>query len=231
MTTAHARVCEREGILRAMSPQRIRAIQSGAARDLVARLLRAGTCGISAAYARAAVARNRRFDVDASKSTRVDRKVISVGNLTAGGTGKTPVVAWLAKRLFALDERPAILTRGYKSKDGKSDEATLLESELSQLEPNSSISPVPIGVDPDRISKARSLLETHPDISVFILDDGFQHRKLARDFDLVLIDATNPFGFDHVLPRGLLREPVDGLKRAHAVLITRAAQVDSATLE
>lgn len=214
-----------------MSPQRIRAIQSGAAGDLAARLLRAGTSGVSSIYSIVVDRRNRQFELDGKKSHRIDRKVISVGNLTAGGTGKTPVVAWLARRLFALGEKPAILTRGYKSRGGTSDEAQLLESELKQLDPNSPASPIPIGVDPDRIKKARSLLESNPEITVFILDDGFQHRKLARDFDLVLIDATNPFGFDQLLPRGMLRESVDGLKRAHAVLITRSNQVDRSMID
>src|SRR5690606_20598353 len=84
---------------------------------------------------------------------------------------------------------------------------------------------VPVQANPDRVAGARAVLERRPDVSLFLLDDGFQHRRVRRDFDLVLIDATSPFGHGRVLPRGLLREPVAGLRRASAVLITRSGLV------
>jgi tetraacyldisaccharide 4'-kinase len=134
--------------------------------------------------------------------------VVSIGNITTGGTGKTPVTRWLAEKLIAAGLRPAVLLRGYKG----GDEQKLLQSQLPSI---------PVHANPSRIDGAQEVLKTEK-IDLFILDDGFQHRKIHRDFDLVLIDASNPFGFGHVLPRGLLREPMDGLSRAHAFLITHA---------
>jgi tetraacyldisaccharide 4'-kinase len=142
---------------------------------------------------------------------RVGRPVVSVGNITTGGTGKTPVVGWLVEKLIAAALRPAILLRGYKG----GDEQRMLIAQL----PGALVEP-----DPNRVDAARRVIREHPDVDVFVLDDGFQHRRIHRDFDVVLIDATNPFGFDHVLPRGLLREPLDGLARASAFLVTHAHQ-------
>jgi tetraacyldisaccharide 4'-kinase len=109
--------------------------------------------------------------------------------------------------------------RGYNpSKLGISDEASLV-GEIVRVMPNS-----------DRVAGASEALREKPDTDVFILDDAFQHRAVERDFNLVLIDATSPFGFGHVLPRGMLREPMSGLKRADAVLVTRANQVSNERL-
>jgi tetraacyldisaccharide 4'-kinase len=116
--------------------------------------------------------------------------------------------------------------RGYKSVGGVSDEQRMLERTLNLIDQP----PIIIRANPDRFAGGTDVLREHPEVDLFVLDDGFQHRKLARDFDLVLVSATDPFGFEHVHPRGLLREPLCGLKRADAVLITRADGVDSAAL-
>lgn len=159
---------------------------------------------------------------------RLDRPVISVGNITTGGTGKTPVVHWLCERLRAVGHRPAVLMRGYKAAAGeRGDEERLLDGLLNR----DGEAPVPIGAGADRLARGAEVLRERPQISVFVLDDGFQHRRLARDFELVLIDAANPFGFGHVLPRGLLREPLRGLGRADALLITRVGSMDDPGLE
>ncbi|MHC4561421.1 MAG: tetraacyldisaccharide 4'-kinase [Planctomycetota bacterium] len=144
------------------------------------------------------------------KSHGVDAPVISVGNITAGGTGKTPMVAWVAGQLARAGRRPAIITRGYKARGGKSDEAEML----------CCLCDCPIIVNADRVAGAKTAIVAGAD--TIILDDGFQHRRLRRDLDIVLIDALNPFGFDYVLPRGLLREPPGALKDAHAIVITRS---------
>lgn len=157
--------------------------------------------------------RNRRFDRGIGVK-RLPRPVISVGNITAGGTGKTPVVRWVCEKLMAMGAHPAVLLRGYKSVEGLSDEQQLLQEQLGGS--------VIVKANPNRFEGGQSVLAGHSEIDVFVLDDGFQHRRLARDFDLVLIDATRPFGFNHVHPRGLLREPLDNLRRASAVLITRS---------
>jgi tetraacyldisaccharide 4'-kinase len=112
--------------------------------------------------------------------------------------------------LLGAGRHPAILCRGYKG----GDESRMLQDELG--------SSVPIQANPNRIEGAVRVLRAHPPVDVLLLDDGFQHRKIRREFDLVLISAANPFGFDHVLPRGLLREPLSGLSRASAFLITHA---------
>lgn len=198
---------------------------SGQERALPARLLRGAMSAAEPIYSAAVSRRNRRFD-EGVGVRRLPRQVISVGNITAGGTGKTPVVRWLAGRLREAGRHPAILLRGYKSKDGLSDEQRMLDVSL-----NSPGQPrIIVQANPDRFDGGGDVLRDHPDVDVFVLDDGFQHRKLARDFDLVLISATHPFGFNHVHPRGLLREPLASLRRASALLITRANEVDRQAL-
>ena len=189
-------------------------IISGRRRGVLAAAARVGLGMLEVPYRLAVQKRNAAFDAGRGVH-HAPRPVVSVGNLTAGGTGKTPTVAWLARKLAEHGHRPAILMRGYKAKPGeKGDEQQLLESLLADVG-------VPVYADADRVGLARRATEERPDIDVFVLDDGFQHRRLGRCFDLVLIDRTQPFGHGHVLPRGLLREPASGLSRASAVLITR----------
>jgi tetraacyldisaccharide 4'-kinase len=151
-----------------------------------------------------------------------------VGNIPTGGTGKTPVVQWLANELRSRGQQPAILLRGYAAVSGhQSDEAQVLDEGLNlegQLK-------IPVQPNPSRVQAAADVLRDHPQTTHFILDDGFQHRKARRDFNLVLISATQPFGYGHVLPRGLLREPLGGLARADAFLITRCSLVDDGELQ
>ena len=145
--------------------------------------------------------------------------VISVGNITTGGTGKTPMVAWIVRRLSQAGRRPAIVMRGYRAAKAapdaapRSDEAELLAH----------LTGAPVIVEPDRLAGARRAAEAGAD--VVILDDGFQHRRLRRQLDIVLIDAVEPLGFGHCLPRGLLREPPAALADADAVVITHADEV------
>ncbi len=134
-----------------------------------------------------------------------------MGNLTVGGTGKTPMVLWIAERLAAEGKKAAILTRGYRGTDDanspgvpQSDEVALLRERLSGK--------VQIGVGADRF-KNGEVLARHG-VDWFVLDDGFQHLKLSRDADVVLVDATDPFGGGMTLPAGRLREPVSALRRA-----------------
>lgn len=178
---------------------------------------------LPAALWRAASAlRNSAYDRGLLPAARVDAPVVSVGNLTVGGTGKTPMVAWIVRELGRRGLRAGILSRGYGARDaaGRSDEARL----LARLCPDA-----PHELDPDRVRGARRLVDRGVD--AVVLDDGFQHRRLARDLDLVLVDACRPFGLAAprgggapvraLLPRGLLREPPAGLARAHALVLTR----------
>lgn len=159
--------------------------------------------------------RNGAFDRGWRRSQSAPVPVVSVGNLSVGGTGKTPCVETVARFYSSLELRVAILSRGYGAQAGMNDEALVLEQNLPD---------VPHLQGADRTALAQVAVE-ELESEVLVLDDGFQHRKLRRDLDLVLIDATNPWGHGYLLPRGLLREPVGGLKRAHAVLLTRCDQV------
>ncbi len=154
------------------------------------------------------------------RSQRVEVPVVSIGNLTVGGTGKTPCVEYVAGFYRQRDCRVSILSRGYGGTSGHNDEALVLYANLND---------VPHLQDPDRVRMARIALE-ELESEILVLDDGFQHRRLARDLDLVLIDATLPWGYGYLLPRGLLREPVGSLRRAHLALLTRCDQVEPAQL-
>jgi tetraacyldisaccharide 4'-kinase len=162
-------------------------------------------------------ARNWRYDKQWSEIQRVEVPVISVGNLTMGGTGKTPMVAWLARWFRKRGVRVTLISRGYGASAGaRNDEALELEQQLSD---------VPHLQNPDRVAAARVAIE-ELECQMILLDDGFQHRRLARNLDIVLLDACEPFGYGHVFPRGMLREPISGLRRAHVVALTRADMAD-----
>jgi len=189
------------------SEQRYVELISGRASGAAATTLRAALAAGEPLYAAVTALRNLLYARGVLASYHLAQPVISVGNITTGGTGKTPVVRWLVQRLLEAGLHPAVLLRGYKG----GDEARLLQEQLPAAV---------VEANPSRVEAARRVQARSPDIDVFVLDDGFQHRRIRRDFDLVLIDASNPFGFGHVLPRGLLREPLRGLNRADALLIT-----------
>jgi tetraacyldisaccharide 4'-kinase len=147
--------------------------------------------------------------------------VVSIGNLTLGGTGKTPMVEHVCRRLRARDLRVAIASRGYGAGAGPNDEALVLEDNLPDC---------PHLTGPDRVMLARISVE-ELDAQILVLDDGFQHRRLARDLDIVLIDALDPFGGGRLFPRGLLREPIRSLRRANLVVLSRADLVPASERE
>jgi tetraacyldisaccharide 4'-kinase len=153
---------------------------------------------------------------------RLNRPVISVGNLTVGGTGKTPMVICLAERFLAEGKRVGILTRGYKGAAGTSDEIELMKFRLQHR-------PV-FGVGADRFANGKEL---EPGVDLFLLDDGFQHLQLARDADILLVDASQPLARQQMLPTGRLREPVSAMTRADILVFTRTETVPgtSAALE
>jgi tetraacyldisaccharide 4'-kinase len=174
------------------------------------------TLPLSWAYRGVIAARNAKFDRGIGVH-RLDRPVISVGNITTGGTGKTPMVAWIARLLIEHGCTPVIAMRGYKSQPGAmSDE----EAEYRDLLPD-----VSVLANPDRIAALHEFLPTHPEVKCIILDDGFQHRQIHRDLDLVLIDASAETFRDRLLPAGNLREPLVNLKRADAVIVTHAPSI------
>ncbi|MEM1329797.1 MAG: tetraacyldisaccharide 4'-kinase [Planctomycetota bacterium] len=156
--------------------------------------------------------RNRRFN-RGEGVTRLEVPVLSVGNLSMGGTGKTPMVRRLVEWIRDGGGRPCIAMRGYGAKPGDSDEAQEYQDRLPG---------VPVVAQPDRLAGLRPLLASRDGPSCVVLDDGFQHRRIARSLDLVLLDASRDPFEDDVLPAGWLREPVSALARADATVITHA---------
>jgi tetraacyldisaccharide 4'-kinase len=174
-------------------------------------LQRAGLWLCSIPYGLAVRFRNWLFDHGWKKSKRAEVPVVSIGNLTVGGTGKTPCVEHVARFYRERGLQVAILSRGYGSEQGRNDEALVLEENLPD---------VPHLQGPERAELARVAVE-ELESELLILDDGFQHRRLWRDLDVVLIDATLPWGHGYLLPRGLLRESRGSLRRADVAVLTR----------
>ncbi|MDA7977355.1 MAG: tetraacyldisaccharide 4'-kinase [Pirellulales bacterium] len=199
-----------------LSAEEFHAIVSGQRRGFCAGAWRCALRVVEAPYAWAMRWRNRRYDRGNAESFRVDVPVISVGNITLGGTGKTPAVEWIARWLRRHDVRVTIVSRGYGAEDGaRNDEALELEQKLPD---------VPHLQNADRVAASQMAIEEF-EAQCILLDDGFQHRRLKRDLDIVLLDALEPFGFSHVFPRGLLRESLTGLARADVILLTRCDAV------
>lgn len=171
---------------------------------------------LSLVYGAIVLVRNGLYARGLLKQKRLGAGVISVGNLTVGGTGKTPMVIWLAEQFLAQGKHVAILSRGYRGEAGTSDEIELMKYRLQGR--------VAFGIGKDRFATGRQLGSQHVD--VFILDDGFQHRRLARDVDIVLIDSSQPLGGQALLPAGRLREPVAALSRADLIVFTRAENTE-----
>ncbi len=199
--------------------QRFLALISGPPKSLGSRLLRGILRIASWGYRCGAGFRNSLFDLGIKRTHSAPVPVISVGNITTGGTGKTPTVAMLVGMLQKLGHRPGLISRGYRELSaGGNDEARVLEL----LCPGT-----PHVQNRDRVAAAHEVA-ADDGCTVIIADDAFQHRRLGRDLDIVLIDALNPWGHGALLPRGLLREPVSGLRRANVVMLTRADLVDDA---
>jgi tetraacyldisaccharide 4'-kinase len=183
---------------------------------------------LSVLYSLAARTKAWGYERGIFRKRKLPGQVISVGNLTVGGTGKTPMVLAIAEHLAAQGRQAAILTRGYRGTVEKgmngvpqSDEVALLRERLAGR--------AQLGVGADRY-KAGMVLSKHG-VDWFVLDDGFQHLKLSRDADVVLVDATDPFGGGMLLPAGRLREPLGALRRANIVVITRSVQAPSPAIE
>lgn len=193
-----------------------------------------------ALYSAAISARSIGYEKRFLKTHEVAVPVISVGNITVGGTGKTPLVQWLAQRLADSGRTVCILTRGYRRENPKQqvavsdgeqilsnlahsgDEAMMLAESLQGRSA--------VLCDADRIAAATWAVD-HLHSDVLLLDDGFQHRRLARDLDIVTIDASNPFGNEHLLPAGILREPIKNLDRADCIVLTRSSDRETELIE
>lgn len=193
-----------------------------ASRTLPAMAARGALRALSVLYGAGATLKNVLFDVRVRRGAQCEATVVSVGNLSAGGTGKTPLVALLANAAMSSGKRVAILTRGYRRRGGapgEGDEVKLLR----RLVPG-----VTIVVDADRVRGASACVRAGADL--ILLDDGFQHRRLRRDLDIVLLDAKDPFA-GGLLPLGLLREPERGLRRAAILILTRCDRAGEARVQ
>lgn len=194
---------------------------------------------LSAIYGWVMTLRNALYDRGVFETHDLGARTISIGNITTGGTGKTPLVAYVASILAERGEKVCILTRGYGRKDPKkrilvSDGSEVLVDALTGGD-----EPVELGykllgkaiviADADRVAAAEWAKRKFG-VTAFVLDDGFQHRKAKRDVDIVCIDATDPFGGGEVLPSGRLREPIENLLRADVVVVTRADLVNESQI-
>jgi 3-deoxy-D-manno-octulosonic-acid transferase len=173
--------------------------------------------------------KRRRYLHYAASVPPVAVPVVSIGAITVGGSGKTPFTTYLAARLHEAGHSPAILTRGYRRRSPARDLVfppgakvpAAFTGDEAQIFLRRAIAPIGIGAN--RYETAQILRYQFPSTDVLLLDDGFQHARLNRDFDIVLIDGLDPFGGEEVVPLGRLREPLDALRRAHAFIVTRAS--------
>lgn len=194
---------------------------------------------LAAGFGLGVALRRAAYDRGWLKAQRLRRPVISVGNLTVGGTGKTPLVAYIARRLFERGLKPAILTRGYGRRDS---------AKLVVLEPGLGRAPDPrqVGDEPALLARklpdvsivigadryqAGALAEEQFGVDAHILDDGFQHWALKRDVDIILIDVTHDLSEWALLPAGRLREPASALERADIIVLTRTDLADARSVE
>ncbi|MGI8669463.1 MAG: tetraacyldisaccharide 4'-kinase [Aridibacter sp.] len=182
-------------------------------------------------YGKIINARNSFYENNRLKSFSLGVPTISIGNITVGGTGKTPLVAFVAEILSEKGEKVCIISRGYKREnenkrvlvsDGEKILADVREAGDEPFElANKLLGKVFVMADANRVEAGLWAKEKFG-ITAFVLDDAFQHLKVKRDLNIVTIDATNPFGNDKTLPAGILREPLENLNRADLIIITRA---------
>lgn len=197
-----------------------RALVQGDLAGPTAAAMRAGLSLLSIPYRCGVTIRNWMFECGLKPTYRASVPVVSIGNLTLGGTGKTPAVEYVTRFYRARGRRAGILSRGYGGTSGHNDEAILLREGLPD---------VPHLQQADRVALARAAVEEQG-CEVLILDDGFQHRRLHRDLDIALVDATEPLAKSRLFPRGLLREPLKCLGRAGLVILTRCDQASRGAL-
>ena len=183
--------------------------------------------------------RNKLYDFNILKVNRVENaELICIGNITVGGTGKTPAVQYFADKMIKENKKVAVLSRGYNGKrkedpmivrDENKIYATSLEAGDETYLHSLNLM-IPVVVSKNRFLGAKLLKEKY-NVDIIILDDGYQHRKLYRDKNILLIDATNPFGGGFLLPKGRLRESLGGIKRANEIIISKTNYVDEKTVQ
>lgn len=198
-------------------------------------LARTGLLALSGLYGAVVNIYRAGFDLGLLSVTRLPCPVVAIGNITVGGTGKTTTVRWLVRTLREWGVQPAVLSYGYRAGASKAEKnaATVVAGpeglrvpvEVSGDEPQMlarSLPGVPVLIGRKRIKSGRRACEEF-NAEACVLDDAFQYWRLAKDLEIVLLNATNPFGYGRLLPAGMLREPLRGLRRADAVILTHAA--------
>ena len=207
---------------------RIYAILTGQSAGVISSVFRIILMPLSWVYGLAMMVRNYFYDRKILTSLNLDCGVISVGNIVAGGTGKTPIVIWLAKHFRNSGYRVAIILRGYKRK-AKSETGIVSDGTKTLLSPEESgdeafmialeLPEIPVLVSKNRYKAGIEAIRKWK-TQVIILDDGFQHQQLKRDLDIVVMDSKHPFGNGQLLPAGILREPKRSLQRVDLLLLT-----------
>ena len=193
----------------------------GQQRGFIAALIKSTLSAFTYPYSAVLNTRDFLYKNGVVKSTRLPVKVISIGNITTGGTGKTPLVESMARCLLEKNKKVAILSRGYggnnslqENNDNVNDECLILRENLQD---------VTVLAGKDRVSNGEKAIR-ESGVDCLLLDDGFQHLKLKRDLDIVVIDSLNPFGGENLIPRGSLREPLKNLGRAGLFIISHCNQ-------
>jgi tetraacyldisaccharide 4'-kinase len=216
-----------------------RHLVSGEERAWWASSARTGLWALSGIYAGIVSGYRAGFDLGLLKTTRLPCPVLGIGNITVGGTGKTTTVRWLVRRLQEWGVHPAVLSYGYRAGAGKKErnavtvvagpEGIRTPVSLSGDEPQMlarSLPGVPVLIGRKRIYSGQQAWDEFR-ADACVLDDSFQYWRLEKDLELLLVNAANPFGYGHLLPRGMLREPLRGLRRAGGVILTHAAAVST----
>ena len=200
---------------------------SGRKTGVTATMFRGGLRTLEVPYAAVMSVRNALYDRRMMPIRQFPIPIISVGNLTLGGTGKSPMVAYLCRFFLEQNLRPGLISRGYGTVNNNTVKNNLGVSEGNDeyMEMSLRLPTVPHLQHPNRAKAIEQMLQTEQ-VDLIILDDAFQHRQVERNTDIVLLDATTPFGFEHIFPRGTLRESLSSLRRADMVFLTRSDLVD-----
>ena len=202
-------------------------ILSGQQRGIIAAIVKSTLSAFTLPYLAVLNTRNTLYKKGIVRSSRLPVKVISIGNITTGGTGKTPLVEFSVKYLSGSGRKVAVLSRGYGGDNSSQEGDEIVNDECLTLIEN--LRDVPVLAGRDRVKSGEKAINDFG-VDCVVLDDGFQHLRLKRDLDVVVIDALNPFGGENLIPRGSLREPLQNLERADLFIISHCDQGNQQTI-
>ena len=196
-------------------------ILSGQQRGIIATIVKSTLSAFTLPYLAVLNTRNTLYKKGIVRSSRLPVKVISIGNITTGGTGKTPLVEFSVKYIIESGRKVAVLSRGYGGDNSSQEGDGMVNDECLTLIEN--LQDIPVLAGRDRVKSGEKAINDFG-VDCVVLDDGFQHLRLKRDLDVVVIDALNPFGGENLIPRGSLREPLQNLERADLFIISHCDQ-------